>query len=54
MAMNHEEWATASLKEAPYWRDGMSVEEYERERDYFNQNWDAFVRGEYRPLWMQK
>ena len=47
-------WATGTLKEAPYWRDGMSPEEYEVERVYFYQNWDQYVNGAYVPLWKQR
>lgn len=25
----NKDWATPGVKEVPYWRDGMSVEEYE-------------------------
>ena len=47
-------WATGSLKEAPYWREGMSPEEYEIERDYFNAHLEDFYKGIYVPLWKQK
>ena len=29
-----EDWARGTIKETPFWRDGMSVEEYEEERNY--------------------
>ena len=47
-------WATGTLKEAPYWREGMSPEEYEIERDYFNAHLEDFYKGIYVPLWKQK
>ncbi len=47
-------WATGTLKEAPYWREGMSPEEYEIERDYFNAHIEDFYKGIYVPLWKQK
>lgn len=47
------EWASPTLKEAPYWRDGMTVEEYETEREYFNKHIDEWQNGEYLPLWKQ-
>ena len=47
-------WATGTLKEAPYWREGMSPEEYEIERNYFNAHLGDFYKGIYVPLWKQK
>ena len=40
--------------EAPYWKNGMTPEEYEREREYFNTNFQAYLKGEYVPLWKQE
>lgn len=48
-----EEWATGTLKEAPFWRNGMSTEEYEEEREYFNSHLKEFYEGNYVPLWKQ-
>lgn len=53
MAENNN-WASCSLKEAPYWHDGMSAEEYETERNYFNIHLEDFYNGTYKPLWKQK
>lgn len=47
-------WATGTLKEVPFWRDGMTPEEYEEERTYYCEHWLEYTRGEYRPLWMQR
>ncbi len=30
--LKYSDWATPTLKEVSFWRDGMSVEEYELER----------------------
>ena len=49
-----EDWARATLKEVPFWRDGMSVEEYERERDYLNLHLEDLKNGKYIPLWKQE
>ena len=49
-----KDWATYTLKEAPFWREGMSPEEYEIEREYLGRNYDLLLRGEYVPLWKQK
>lgn len=50
----NSEWATGTLKEAPYWRNGMTPEEYEEERDYFNNHLKEFYDGTYVPMWKQK
>ena len=48
-------WATPSIKERPFWRDGMSCEEYELERAYYYNylNKDIAHQREYKPLWKQ-
>ncbi len=48
------EWASYSLKEAPYWRKGMTVEEYEVEREYYYKHIEDVKEGKYKPLWKQK
>ena len=35
----NEDWATDTLKEAPFWRDGMSPEEYDEEREHLAKNY---------------
>lgn len=52
--MMEEDWATPTLKEVPFWRDGMTPEEYEEERTYMIKNWDAVLGCTYVPLWKQK
>lgn len=49
-----KEWATYTLMEAPFWRDGMSAEEYEIERNYLGEHWTDVESGTYTPLWKQK
>lgn len=51
--VERQEWATPTLKEVPFWREDMSPEEYERERTYMIQNWNAVLQGRYIPLWKQ-
>lgn len=48
-------WATFGVREVPYWRDGMSPEEYELERAYYSNCFirEAVHKGEYKPLWKQ-
>lgn len=49
-----EDWATPTLKEAPWWRKGMTPEEYEVKRDYYGEHFgDLVVEGKYIPLWKQ-
>ena len=51
---NKNDWATPSLKEAPFWRDGMTPEEYDAEREYLGRNYHLLIQGTYKPLWKQK
>lgn len=50
----NKEWATPTLKEVPFWRDGMSPEEYDIEREYYAKNFHLVRDGSYKPLWKQK
>ena len=53
--VENKNWAWQSLKEAPFWRDGMTPEEYERESDYYLRNFPtAAQKVNYKPLWKQK
>ena len=45
---------TIGMKEAPYWRDGMTYAEFEEERTYFYEHLDEYRNGTYTPLWGQK
>ena len=49
-----EDWARGTIKETPFWRDGMSVEEYEEERNYLMEPWQDLRQGTYTPLWKQR
>lgn len=40
--------------EEPFYRAGMSVDEFRREKNYLNENIESFVKGDYVPLWKQK
>jgi len=53
MAENNE-WATETLKEVPFWKDGMTPEEYDIEREYYYKHFDDVKKGTYKPLWKQK
>ena len=50
----NNDWATETLKEAPFWRDGMTPEEYDEEREYLGKNYILLQKGTYVPLWKQK
>ena len=50
----NENWATPTVKEVPFWRDDMTPEEYDIEREYYGRNYDLVREGKYKPLWKQK
>ena len=50
----NRDWSTPSLREVPFWKDGMSIEEYEKEREYYYTHLNDVKRGSYEPLWKQK
>lgn len=50
----NNDWATETLKEAPFWRDGMTPKEYDEEREYLGKNYILLQKGTYVPLWKQK
>ena len=52
--MIENDWTTPTLREAPFWKPGMSPEEYEEEREYLRQNFKAFLENNYEPLWKQR
>ena len=47
------DWANSMIKEYPFWRDGMSPEEFDAERDYFYRHFEDYKKKRYKPLWMQ-
>ena len=54
MADTNRDWATPTVKEVPFWRDDMTPEEYEIEREYYYKNFALVRKREYVPLWKQK
>ena len=52
--MAENNWATPTMKEVPFWYDGISEEEYEKEREYYFKNFNLVQKGMYIPLWKQK
>ena len=51
---DQRDWATPTLKEAPFWRNGMTPEEYNEENDYLYEHYDDFLAGSYLSLWAQR
>ena len=49
----NKDWATETLKEVPFWRDDMTPEEYDIEREYYAKNFNSVKEGKYIPLWKQ-
>ena len=53
MTEENKTWATETLREVPFWRDDMTVEEYETERRYYIEHYWDYRKGNYTPLWKQ-
>lgn len=51
---NNEDWAIPTLKEVPFWRKGMTPEEYDVGREYLGKNYHLFINMTYEPLWKQR
>lgn len=47
------DWASPTVMEAPYWKNEMTVEEYEHERSYYYSHIEDVKKGIYKPLWAQ-
>ena len=47
------DWATYSMKEMPFWRNGMTPEEYDKEIEYYYRHLKDVKNGKYSPLWKQ-
>lgn len=45
---------TSGMKEWEFYREGMSIEEYERERECLGEHFDEWLNRTYVPLWKQK
>lgn len=51
---SEKDWAHPTLKEMPFWREGMTTEEYDTEREYYYKNYDLVREGKYKALWKQR
>ena len=50
-----ENWANITLKHNAWWKEVMTPDDYDKERDYYFSNFDTLVvNGKYVPLWKQK
>lgn len=47
-------WATPGMREAPFWREGMTIDEYFEENDYLYMNFEKLQHGEYKTLYEQR
>ena len=47
MESKKSDWARGTIKEVPFWREDMSIEEYEEERNYLNQHWTDYMNNRY-------
>lgn len=54
MIVEKDDWSTPTLREVPFWRKGMTQEEYDIEREYHARNFHLVRQGLYTPLWKQK
>lgn len=45
---------TTGMMEAPFYRQGMKTDEWEKENKYLCENMDKLKNGTYMPLWKQK
>ena len=53
--MAEDSYFSPGMKENPFYYDGISVDEYEKEREYYFSNFKTLVmEGKYKPLWKQK
>lgn len=43
--MDKNEWANAMIKENPYFVEGMTPEEYDKEREYYLRNYEKIRSG---------
>ena len=53
MAEKISNWATPSMKEFVFWKDGMQPEEFEKEYNYYQQCLCEGKMTSYSPLWKQ-
>lgn len=41
------------MMEYPFYHDGMTIDEWYEERDYYANHMDDVKKGKYKPLWKQ-
>ena len=52
--MTGENKFTFSMMEYPFYREGMTVDEWKIEREYMAEHMEDVKKGKYKPLWEQK
>jgi hypothetical protein len=48
------DWASYGMMEHPFWKNGMTPEEYDTEWKYYHRHIEDWKNGAYLPLWKQK
>ena len=48
-----DNWPSILTDGLPFVREGMSVEEFEKEKEYFGEHYAEYLNGAYEPLWKQ-
>lgn len=51
MAEKSNNWATASMREVPFWRDDITIDEYEKEYEHYYRAIAENTMKEYKPLY---
>ena len=52
--MEDDKWITPTMKEAPFYYEGITPEEYDIENIYYQSHFDEYLNNKYKPLWKQK
>lgn len=48
------DWLTPTMKETPFYFEGISPEEYEEENKYWKTHFEQYLNRTYKPLWQQR
>lgn len=51
MIHKDDDWCTPGMREAPYYFEGITPEQYEEERVYLANHIDDYVKGVYKPIY---
>ena len=53
MIHSDDDWCTPGMREAPFYFEGISYEQYEKERTYLAEHFTDLQKGVYVPLYKQ-